>query len=175
MQAMPFVKSAVFGVKRSVTLIELLLAVILVILVFMAGIAATIGVMRFVREESAESFASDNLANTLEWIKKDALAACVADVSVDNEVTFTIRNYALSPATDTVIRYFVQNTTQLVRTENAGTAKLITDMIDPGSLPDFSTPTAGENFLRTGIWILDPVRQVTAHAWSGVLLRCRSS
>ena len=175
MQGILFTKGAVFGIKRSITLIELLLAVILVMLVFMAGIAATIGIMRFVREESAESFVFDNLANTLEWIKKDVLAACVADVSIDNEVTFIVRNYAVSPVTVTTIRYFVQDITRLFRQENAGTPKLITDMIDPDFLPNFSTPTAGENFLRTGIWIRDPVRQVTAHAWSGVLLRCRSS
>lgn len=175
MQGMLFTKGVVFGIKRSITLIELLLAVILVMLVFMAGIAATIGIMRFVREESAESFASDNLTNTLEWIKKDALVACDADVSINNEVAFTIRNYAASPVTVTTIRYFVQGTTRLFRQENAGATKLITDMIDPDFLPNFSTPTTGENFLRTGIWIRDPVRQVTAHAWSGVLLRCRSS
>ena len=164
--------------KQAVTLIELLLATILIMLIFAGGTVVTIGMMRFTREESAENFAADNLVNALEWIRKDAMSAFSADVSIVNEVT--LLRYYTGIAGGTFIastRYYVMpGTNSLFRDDSfPGSTTLITDMINADSPPVFSTPTSDENFLRIEIWIRDPVRQVSARSWSGAFLRCRGS
>lgn len=57
------------------TLIEAIATTILVGLVFTAGIAATLPIMRFARLQQIDVTVSDELGSGIEWIKKDALSA----------------------------------------------------------------------------------------------------
>ena len=167
-----------FRKKQAITLIELLIVILLIILVFAGGVVATITLLQFLNSERAESAATENLVNTLEWIRKDAMIAFEADVSTPNEITFL--RYYTGAAGGTQIastRYYViSGTNNLFRDDSfPGSTTLITDMIDSTSQPIFQTPTPDANYLRAGIWISDPAMQTLAHSWLGIVLRCRGS
>ena len=165
-----------FRKKQAMTLVELMLVTLLIMLVFAGGIAATITMIQFLNSERAASVATENLANTLEWIRKDAMIAFEADVSIPNEITF-LRHYT-GVAGGTQIastRYYVMPATNNLFRDDSfpGSTTLITDMIDSSSQPIFQTSTPDVNYLRAGIWISDPATQTFAHSWLGVVLRCR--
>jgi type II secretory pathway pseudopilin PulG len=163
--------NGIFRRKTAITLIEVLIATLLVMVIFGAGIAATITMAQFLQVESEESLATENLGNAFEWIRKDAMQAYEADIGVANEITFTIKDYTADPWTETSVRYFVaSDTTQLYREENGGAGFMITDMIDADVLPVFDAPE--DNYLTVGIWIKDPETGALSCHWAGIMMRC---
>jgi type II secretory pathway pseudopilin PulG len=149
--------------NTAITLIELLIVVILISLVFVGGISAMVTIMQFLKVETTESVATENLANTLEWIKKDAMCAEEATVKVDG-IEFIV------DGSTTVAFYTIGS--NLYRRVDGGTGQLITDMIDTSYLPSFIIPAGKINFISFGIWIKDPNTGGSAHCWTGVMLRC---
>jgi type II secretory pathway pseudopilin PulG len=148
--------------NTAMTLIELLIVIMLISLVFVGGISAMVTIMQFLGVETTESIAIENLANTFEWIKKDAMCAEEATINADG-VTFNVDG--------SIIDYYTVSSS-LYRRVDGGAGQLITDMIDTSSLPSFLIPAGKINFLSFGIWIKDPATGGSAHCWTGVMLRC---
>lgn len=76
------------------TLIELVSAISLVGLVFVAGTTSLVSTMKFYGREQTKNRAADDLHLALSWIKKDAMQADLADTSVANQLTLRITDYA---------------------------------------------------------------------------------
>ncbi len=173
---------SLFYKKTAITLIELLVVSMLVMLVFAGGITAIITMMRFLKAENTESIATEHLANTLEWLKKDAMRSNEADTSSPNRVTLYIHDNIVDPPVDYEIRYLVVNDTQLLRRQLLPLPqedRLVTDMICRVNPPDFNTPE--DNYLSVGIWINDPDAGTmtgtgaSAHCRTGFMLRSRAT
>jgi type II secretory pathway pseudopilin PulG len=164
-----------FRKKQAVTLIELMLVTLLIMLIFAGGIAATITMMEFFQAERAEIFVTDNLANAFEWIRKDAMGAFSADVSIDNEVTFFRYYTGMAGGTHVAsTRYYVIGNDLFRQDSSPASTKLITDMIDTSSLPVFATPTPDKNYIRAEVWVIEPDHaQAHSHFWIGAMLRCK--
>jgi type II secretory pathway pseudopilin PulG len=166
----------IFKKVTAMTLVELLIVAMLTMLIFGGGVAATVTMMRFLKEESVESAATENLANALEWIKKDAIRSDEADTSSPNSVTLYIHDNMVDPPVDYKIIYLVENDTQLLRRQLSPLPeedRLVTDMIDEANLPNFNIME--NNYLSMEIWIRDPGTGASARSRTGIMMRCRAT
>jgi hypothetical protein len=168
-----------FYKKTAITLIELLIVSMLVMLIFGAGITAIITMMRFLKDESTESAATENLANVLEWIKKDAMKSEGADTSVPSELKLYFLDNTIDPEQSYEIKYLVENNTELKREKRIEgvplpeNIRLVTDMIDEANLPNFNIME--NNYLSMEIWIRDPDTGASARSHTGIMMRCRAT
>ena len=170
-------KRSFFSDRSAMTLVELMVAVLMMTFIFAACITILITSMNLFKTELSEGVATDDLTIALEWIKKDAMRSDFADITTANEVTLDTEDFDVSPPVDSQIRYYVKGgTTELYR-QVVGSGidgKLITNLIDSANPPIFSQP-AESNYLLAEIWTKDPGENVTIHQDIGAMLRCRST
>ncbi|MFA5069305.1 MAG: hypothetical protein WC300_06130 [Candidatus Omnitrophota bacterium] len=155
--------------EAAVTLIEFLLVAVLITVVFAGGISASVSMLSFLKAEGKETVITEDLANVLEYIKKDAMRADTIDVSVPNEVSLDFQ----VDGVDYDVRYWASGCT-LYRSSTlpfvADTP--ITDLIDVSRAPFFEL--IGGNYLQAGIWLEHTATGTMTYGRLGVMSRCKA-
>ncbi|MDD5503906.1 MAG: hypothetical protein PHV77_01140 [Candidatus Omnitrophica bacterium] len=157
------------GSETAITLIEFLLVAMLIAVVFAAGISASVSMLSFLKSESKETVITEDLANVLEYIKKDAIRADIIDVSIPNEVTFNFQ----SEGVDYEMRYWASSGI-LYRSSVLPSAAdtPITDLIDSSKAPVFEL--IGGNYLQANIWLKDTATGAIGYGRAGAMSRCKA-
>lgn len=153
---------------------ELIGVVMLISVIFGAGIIGISNSIRLFNSEVLKNTLSDDLEVVFEWIRKDAACSNDADVSVANEVTLNFEDFGVNPSVTSQIRYYVKSGTTEFYRQQVGSGvdgKLITDMIDSANPPLFSKP-AGGNYLFSELQLKDTATGNSSHREMGVRLRC---